>query len=411
VSAQSRVFDPGIDLVEDDETELLLEAVGDVIRSRGSRPLSFREGEFKAAGIPIKIVNVLFDTGALHKSYISSDLVERNREKWKDHIFPHRAVACLADQATRIETNEVIRGVLSFVGDDGITEYSGEVEAIVWTMPGMEFIVGLPDIARNYVDLLTAMLRNSDVEVNNVLETDMRPGDIRLWSEGEVEESPEEIETPVPVAFGPVLAFMETSYEDARTEYFQMLEAHVGELLSGCSKFKAILESDLCVDRFVPREWTGIQGFPPLDLQVKEDFPPFHKVRSRPINPRLYEHAKKEFDRLTAYMYRHSTSPWASPLVIAPKATKPFIRFCGDYRWLNSYVLKTQAYIPRVQYEVEKAMGFKIFLDIDMTNSFHQFPLTELSSQRLAIQSHGDWLNPYSFRKGSHQLAAISNGR
>ena len=95
---------------------------------------------------------------------------------------------------------------------------------------------------------------------------------------------------------------METSYEEARTEYFQMLKAHVGELLSGCSKFKAILESDLCIDCFVPREWTGIQGFPPLDLQVKEDFPPFHKVRSRPINPRLYEHAKKEFDRLTAYM-------------------------------------------------------------------------------------------------------------
>eukprot|EP01042_Synura_sphagnicola_P036721 gene36721-biopygen21842 len=93
----------------------------------------------------------------------------------------------------------------------------------------MEFIVGLPDIVKNYVDLLTAMLRNSEVEVNNVLETDMRPGDIRLWSKGEVEESPEEIETPVPVAFGPVLAFMETSYEEARTEYFQMLEAHVGE--------------------------------------------------------------------------------------------------------------------------------------------------------------------------------------
>jgi len=266
VSAQSRVFDPGIDPVEDDETELLLEAVGDVIRSRGSRPLSFREGEFKAAGIPIKIVNVLFDTGALHKSYISSDLVERNREKWKDCIFPHRAVAGLADQATRIKTNEVIRGVLSFVGYDGITEYAGEVKAIVWTMPGMEFIVGLPDIAKNYVDLLTAMLRNSDVEVNNVLETDMRPGDIRLWSKGKVEEAPEEIETPVPVASGPVLAFMKTSYKEATTEHFQMLEAHVGELLSGCSKFKAILQSDLCVDRFVPREWTGIQGFPPLDL-------------------------------------------------------------------------------------------------------------------------------------------------
>ena len=176
------------------------------------------------------------------------------------------------------------------------------------------------------------MLRASDDVVGNVLENDMRPGDIRLWSKGEVEESPEESETPMPVAFGPVLAFMETSYEDARAEYFDMLEAHIGDLLSGCPEFRGILRSDLCVDRFVPKEWTGIQGLPPLDLQVKDDFPAFHKVRSRPINPRLYEHAKKEFERLTAYMYRHSTSPWASPLVIAPKATKPFIRFCGDYR-------------------------------------------------------------------------------
>ena len=77
-----------------------------------------------------------------------------------------------------------------------MTEYHGQVEAIVWTMPGMEFIVGLPDIAKNFVDLLTSMLRASDDVVGNVLETDMRPGDIRLWSKGEVEESPEESETP-----------------------------------------------------------------------------------------------------------------------------------------------------------------------------------------------------------------------
>ena len=106
----------------------------------------------------------------------------------------------------------------------------------------------------------------------------MKPGDIRLWSKGEVEESPEESETPMPEAFGPVLAFMETSYEDARAEYFDMLEAHIGALLSGCPEFRDILRSDLCVDRFVPKEWTGIQGFPPLDLQVKDDFPAFHKV-------------------------------------------------------------------------------------------------------------------------------------
>ena len=88
--------------------------------------------------------------------------------------------------------------------------------------------MGLPDIAKNFVDLLISMLRAPDDVVSNVLETDMRPGDIRLWSKGEVEESPEESDTPMPVAFGQVLAFMETSSKDESTEYFDMLEAHIG---------------------------------------------------------------------------------------------------------------------------------------------------------------------------------------
>ena len=377
----------------------MLDAVVAVVKQQGVRPMSCREGEFKVGTVTVKVFNVLFDTGALHKSYVSSDLVEKHRDSWKEFILPHRAVARLADQRTKIETSEIIRGELSFVADDGETHYTGYVEAIVWTMPGMDFIVGLPDIAKNYVDLLTSMLQSGG-DVLSGLETDMREGDIRLWSDGEVEESPEELDTPMPVSFEPVLAFMETGYDEARSEYFKLLESHVGDQLSSCDKFLQLLKSDIAVDRFVPREWTGIRGFPPLDLQVKDDFPQFHKVRSRPINPRLYEHAKTEYERLMKYMYRHSTSPWASPLVIAPKATKPFIRFCGDYRWLNTYVVKTQAYIPRVQYEVEKAMGFRIFLDIDMTNSFHQFPLTDLSSQRLAIQSPWGLVEPVFLPEG-----------
>jgi hypothetical protein len=49
---------------------------------------------------------------------------------------------------------------------------------------------------------------------------------------------------------------------------------------------------------------------------------------------------------LCKYMYRPSTSPYASPLVTASKATTPFIRFCGDYTWLNPYLIVPQAYIP-----------------------------------------------------------------
>ena len=77
VPAQTKIFDPGIAGSDDDETELLLEAAGDAVRIPGARALSFREGEFQAGEVAIKIFNVLFDTGALHKSYISAELVDK----------------------------------------------------------------------------------------------------------------------------------------------------------------------------------------------------------------------------------------------------------------------------------------------------------------------------------------------
>eukprot|EP01042_Synura_sphagnicola_P036417 gene36417-biopygen4789 len=245
-SAQTHIFDPGIADFDPEDTELLLDAVAAMVGSTTTRPLSFREGIFRVGKEEVKICDVLMDTGALHKSYISSELVERHRDAWKGSIIPYRSVARSADQVTKIETAEMVRGHLTFVSDNGEKEYTGLVEAIVWEMPGMDFIVGLPDIVRNY-------------------------------AECEVEKSPEEESTPVPVAFGPVLSFMEADYEDSRKEYFGLLDSHVGEQLSNYTDFLNLLRSDLAVDRFVPREWTGIEGFPPLDIQVKDNFPAFHK--------------------------------------------------------------------------------------------------------------------------------------
>ena len=55
----------------------------------------------------VKICDVLMDTGALHKSYICSELVERHRDARKGSIIPYRSVARLADQVTKIETTEM----------------------------------------------------------------------------------------------------------------------------------------------------------------------------------------------------------------------------------------------------------------------------------------------------------------
>ena len=119
---------------------------------------------------------------------------------------------------------------------------------------------------------------------------------------GENTEAPEEIETPEPSHFDPVLQVMEIPYEEAKAEYFEMSDAHVGEMLEDLIGIKQLLNSELALGKFVPSEWVGIKGFSLLDLVVKGDFPNSHKVRARPINPRLYANTEKEVQRLLDYL-------------------------------------------------------------------------------------------------------------
>jgi hypothetical protein len=49
----------------------------------------------------------------------------------------------------------------------------------------------------------------------------------------------------------------------------------------------------------------------------------------------------------------------ASCLVMDPKATYPFIRFCGDYVEINKYIPTGHYYMPNVQYEQDKIIKFK----------------------------------------------------
>ena len=92
-----------------------------------------------------------------------------------------------------------------------------------------------------------------------------------------------------------------------------------------------------------------------MELDWLDTMPAEHRPHARPINPKLYEHAKKEFDRMLTYMHVESHSPIAAPLVIAPKETAPFIRFCGDYVWHNQYLRVGHYYIPNVPHSIENA--------------------------------------------------------
>ena len=153
---------------------------------------------------------------------------------------------------------------------------------------------------------------------------------------------------------------------------------------------------------WIPDNWKGIQGIPPLELRwIEESVSGVRStVKARPINPRLFDNAAKEFERLRKYHYVPSTSPIASPLVIAPKATQPFIRFCGDYSKVNKYIETHHGYIPVVEHEIQRIKGFKLFLDIDMANAFHQFLLGPITSDRLSIVTPWGQFKPVFMPEG-----------
>ena len=110
---------------------------------------------------------------------------------------------------------------------------------------------------------------------------------------------------------------------------------------------------------------------------------------------------------MKTYFYEKSTSPIASPLVIAPKATTPYIRLCGDYRLINAYVIIPQEPIPHVQQSLAKAAGYKIFVDLDMTNSFHQIPIDSASSDLLSVTTPWGLYRPKFLPEGVGPASGI----
>ena len=58
--------------------------------------------------------------------------------------------------------------------------------------------------------------------------------------------------TVEPSSFGPVLTFLEMSYEDSIKEYHDMLPKHIGPLLVNNKKIWKLLRSDLALGGVLP---------------------------------------------------------------------------------------------------------------------------------------------------------------
>jgi hypothetical protein len=107
-------------------------------------------------------------------------------------------------------------------------------------------------------------------------------------------------------------------------------------------------------------------------------------------------------------MYVKSDSPIASALVIAPKSTPPYQRWCGDYVWINKFIEFLQNYIPIVFHELEKAAKGKVFCDLDMTHAFHQIILSEFTSRMLTVITPWGPVRPIFMKESArHQVYYI----
>jgi hypothetical protein len=114
------------------------------------------------------------------------------------------------------------------------------------------------------------------------------------------------------------------------------------------------------------------------------------------------------FSVCVEYMYVDSDSPIAVPLVVAPKATAPFIRICGDYVWVNKYIVSGHYYIPHVMHEIgERQLVIRFFIDLDLTNSFHQIPLAEETSKKLSVTTPWGLKRPMYLPEGVSPASGI----
>jgi len=399
----------------------------------------------------IAIPNILLDSGALHGNYMSLDFFEANSDVLLPLARRSTQGVMLGNSTTRCDIFFEVTLTLSCTDANG-DAYLGRGDFFVFESK-QDLIVGLPLLRATDLGLLQvfmlaecrrkhreALAPRNDAKCQPTLSPlllDYRNEDGLLefgsaglldgsgfntpcpWSWHERQElsaiadnlellqpwdsfhkpAPEEMDDDLPCSFSHALHFMEKSVEEARQEFIRQIPTHVSQAFrDNTDVVNLLLTKGMPV--FVPQNWHGISGLPLLNLTFLEGLPSYMKPPARRVNPLLWVNAKIEFDRLQTYFYVPSNSPIASCLVIAPKSTPPFLRMCGDYVRLNKFIKMGHFPIPHVQQELAKLQKFKIFLDLDWCNSFHQIKLHPDTSEKLSIVTPWGQVKPLFMPEG-----------
>ena len=157
--------------------------------------------------------------------------------------------------------------------------------------------------------------------------------------------------------------------------------------------------SDETLEIFLPTSWTGIK-LPPIELEWSPDTPTSYRDYEVKIPHYLKEAYDKEMERLCRHFLRPSISRTVSALVVAKKATTPFIRLCGNYVYMNKFILSENVWHPDPRLELERLTGYNFYDNLDLFTSYHQWLLGPITSERLAILTPNGIFEPIFMPEG-----------
>ena len=101
------------------------------------------------------------------------------------------------------------------------------------------------------------------------------------------------------------------------------------------------------------------------------------KEKYRTIPPQMFSEVKAHLkEMLDLGAIRHSSSPWASAIVLVRKKDGK-LRFCIDLRKLNHRTLKDSYSLPRIEHVLHQLLGSAIFTTLDLKAGYWQVEMVE----------------------------------
>ena len=117
------------------------------------------------------------------------------------------------------------------------------------------------------------------------------------------------------------------------------------------------------------------------------DHPPFNMKPYRlPLSKRVL--VDREIDQMLASgVITPSASPYSSPVVLIPKSDQT-VRFCIDFRKINSQTVRDSYGLPNIQDIIDGLSGASWFSALDLKSAYWQVPMSKKSAPKTAFTCH-----------------------